>query len=43
LIFGVTLVSELVTKKLALFEVNYYGNDERRFLCTRKTEENSSR
>ena len=40
---GVTLVSELVTKKLALFEVNYYGNYERRRVCARQTQKNSSR
>ena len=42
---GVTLVLELVTKKLALFEVdfrkqevNYYGNYERRWVCARQTQ-----
>jgi hypothetical protein len=39
---GAILVSELVTKKLALFEVLNY-DDERRHLYQRQAEENSAR
>jgi hypothetical protein len=39
---GAILVSELVTKKLALFEVLNY-DDERWHLYQRQTEENSAR